>query len=316
MINAGAIMSCSMIKPEAHPAERFDYVISIWDKLSAPTRLKPVFNNTVYLSEKRTADRNFSLTYFMSEKKKFPANTNLMETLDLYFQCCSIELTCEAMSVVAATLANGGINPFTGERIFNATTVKHCLSLMYSCGMYDFSGEFAFTIGIPAKSGVGGGLMLVIPNVMGICVWSPPLDQNGNSVKGVHFSRALVKHFNFHNYDSLMDIQSGKNDPRHRKIDIKLDTVGALCWAASHGDLGEVQHLIARGVNFNDADYDGRTPLHLAASEGHYRVVETLINLGAHPHVKDRWGNTPLDDAQRGHHQDIVSFLTKLSLIS
>ena len=83
------------------------------------------------------------------------------------------------MAVVAATFANAGINPLTNDPVFTPSTVRHCLSLMSSCGMYDYSGEFAFTIGLPAKSGVSGALMLVVPGVMGICVWSPRLDSLG-----------------------------------------------------------------------------------------------------------------------------------------
>jgi glutaminase len=307
MINAGAIMSCSLIKPEGKPAERFDYVLSVWEKLSKPA--KPLFNNTVYLSEKQTADRNFALAYFMSEKKKFPQNTNLFETLDLYFQCCSIELTCEGMSLVAATLAKGGVNPVTGERIFDVNTVKNCLSLMNSCGMYDFSGEFAFTIGLPAKSGVGGGLMIVVPNLMGLCVWAPPLDHSGNSVKGVHVCRELVRNFSLHNYDSLVVGSAAKIDPRRKALDLKLNGVVALCWAASQGDVREIQQLLAAGVDLNEADYDGRTALHLAASEGHHDVVEFLLNHGASLEARDRWGNSPFDDAVRGDHKAIISLL-------
>jgi glutaminase len=283
-------------------------VLSVWRKLSG--NAMPVFNNAVFLSEKQTADRNFALAYFMRENKKFPDNTNLMETLDLYLQCCSIELTCQAMSVVAATLANGGINPITGERIFKANTVKYCLSLMYASGMYDFSGEFAFAIGLPAKSGVGGGLMLVVPNVMGFCIWSPPLDKSGNSVRGVEFCRELVKHFNFHNYDSLVSGIDGKIDPRRKVLEVKSHDVISLLWAASKGDIEEIKQLIAAGININDADYDGRTALHLAASEGHLQSVEFLLNHGAHAHSKDRWGNTPLDDAIRGKHQPIIDILS------
>jgi glutaminase len=307
MINAGAIMSCSMVKPGAKPAERFDYVLSVWERLAGIT--KPLFNNAVYLSEKQTADRNFALAYFMSEKKKFPQNTNLPETLDLYFQCCSLELTCEGMATVAATFAKGGVNPLTGERIFDIGTVKNCLSLMNSCGMYDFSGEFAFTIGLPAKSGVGGGLMIVIPNVMGLCVWAPPLDQNGNSVKGVRFCRELVRHFNFHNYDILVSGDPVKIDPRKKLLDRKLDGVVALCWAAAQGDLNEIQQLLASGMDITEADYDGRTPLHLAASEGHLKVVEFLLCHGALNTAKDRWGNTPLDDAMREGHAGITDHM-------
>src|SRR5262249_14551659 len=174
MINSGGIMSCSLIRPEVDMAERFDHVFSTWRQLSGGGRVG--FNNVVYLSERRTADRNFALGYSMRESRAFPTGTNLMETLEFYFQCCSIELDAEAMSVVAATLANGGVAPTATGRVLSTSTVRRCLSLMSSCGMYNYSGEFAFEIGLPAKSGVSGALMIVIPKTMGICVWSPRLD--------------------------------------------------------------------------------------------------------------------------------------------
>ena len=190
MINSGAIMTCSMIKPKLNIADRFDYVLETWRRLSGGSYIG--FNNSVYLSEKQTADRNFALGYFMRENKAFPEKTNLLETLEFYFQCCSIELNSKAMANIAATLANVGISPLTQEEVFTPSTVKNCLSLMGSCGMYDFSGEFSFKIGLPAKSGVSGVVILVIPNVMGICIWSPRLDSLGNSVRGLDFCTELV----------------------------------------------------------------------------------------------------------------------------
>ncbi|MFT5171099.1 MAG: glutaminase, partial [Candidatus Marinamargulisbacteria bacterium] len=187
MINAGAIMSCSLIKPNLFLSDRFDFILDRWRALGGQS---PVgFNNSVYLSEKRTADRNFALGYFMREKNAFPDNVNLQETLDFYFQCCSIELSASTHAVVAATLANSGVCPITGEKVLKESTVKDCLSLMYSCGMYDFSGEWAFSVGLPAKSGVSGALIIVIPNVMGISIWSPRLDELGNSVRGIEIAR-------------------------------------------------------------------------------------------------------------------------------
>lgn len=312
MINAGAIMACSLVKPKLDMADRFDYVLDTWTNLSG--NLRAGFNNAVYLSERQTADRNFALGYFMRENKAFPENTNLIDTLEFYFQCCSIEVTAEAMAITAATLANAGICPTTGNRVLQPDTVKNCLSLMASCGMYDFSGEFAFTIGLPAKSGVAGGLMVVIPNLMGICIWSPRLDELGNSVRGIEFCKELVSTFNFHNFDSLTGGRSNKQDPRLKRNQSKIDSVISLCWAASEGNLLEVQHLIARGINIDEADYDGRTAMHLAASEGHSKVIEFLLSKGASTNRTDRWGNTPLNDAYRSKHESVIRLLETVAI--
>ena len=172
--------------------------------------------------------------------------------------------------MVAATFANAGINPLTNDPVFTPSTVRHCLSLMSSCGMYDFSGEFAFTIGLPAKSGVSGGLMLVVPGVMGVCVWSPRLDALGNSVRGVAFCKELVTRYNFHVFDSLtVGEDTSKRDPRRKKNEAEITGTMRLLYAASQGDLDELRAALATGCNPNAADYDGRTALHLAAAEGH-----------------------------------------------
>jgi len=118
------------------------------------------------------------------------------------------------MAAVAGTLANGGLNPLTGKQVLRQETVKNCLTVMSSCGMYDYSGQFAFDIGLPAKSGVAGGVFVVVPNVCGFCTWSPNLDVYGNSVRGVEFFTKLVAMFNFHNFDSISNVGNKKKDPR------------------------------------------------------------------------------------------------------
>jgi glutaminase len=306
MINSGAIMCCSLIKPQLQIADRFDYVMDRWRALAGG--VKAGFSNPTYLSERATADRNFALGYYMQERKAFPKGTNLVETLEFYFQCCSIEQTCSSMAVVAATLANGGVCPLTGEQVLRPKTVQHCLSLMSSCGMYDFSGEFAFSIGLPAKSGVAGAIVVVVPNVAGFCVWSPRLDRLGNSVRGIAFCRGLTERFNFHNYDSLTGL-SEKKDPRRRVGQDSADEVAALIYASSKGDLSAVQQFVARRIPLDRGDYDGRTPLHLAASEGHEAVVRYLLGQGVSVAPKDRWGNTPVDDAKRAGHAGVVALL-------
>lgn len=311
MVNSGAIMTASMIKKGACRAERFEYIMSEWTKLMG--NCEPTFSNPVYLSERETGFRNFALGYFMQENKSFPDDTNLIETLEFYFQCCSIEATSQMLAVAAATLANGGVCPATYQHVFDQTTVQHCLSLMYSCGMYDFSGEWSFLIGLPAKSGVSGGILVVIPNVMGICIWSPRLDSLGNSVRGIEFAKELLKKYSFHNFDSLIDNkESNKIDPcknRHRRVS---RSNADLIWACSTNNLQVVQNLIAKKVNLLETDYDGRSALHLAASEGHLDIVKILIQENVPVSLVDRWGNTPLDDAIRENHIDVVTYLQSL----
>lgn len=307
LINSGAIMTCSLLRPQATPADRFDHVLGTWARLTGGGRVG--FNNAVYLSERQTADRNFALGYFMREKQAFPPGSDLIQTLEFYFQCCSIETNAQGLAVAAAALANAGVCPITGDRVFHTGTVRNCLSLMSSCGLYDFSGEFAFTIGLPAKSGVSGALLLVVPRVMGLCVWSPRLDALGNSVRAIEFCKQLVARYNFHIYDSLTHGENHKRDPRLRKNQTRIEGVVNLCWAASQGDLAEAQKLAAQGVDLNGADYDGRTALHLAASEGHAHVVEYLITKGVNLTPVDRWGGTPLSDARRNNHEAVIDLL-------
>ena len=153
--------------------------------------------------------------------------------------------------------------------------------------------------------------MLVIPGLMGIAVWSPRLDEHGNSVRGIEFCRKLVAEYTVHVFDSLVTGRgrSAKRDPRRKKNQTRTEAVVALTWAASQGDLDEVRALIAAGVEPGTADYDGRTPLHLAAAEGQPEVVRYLLAAGAGPRPVDRWGGTPLSDAKAGGHTEIAALL-------
>ncbi|XP_058156475.1 glutaminase kidney isoform, mitochondrial isoform X2 [Dasypus novemcinctus] len=211
MVNAGAIVVTSLIKQGVNNAEKFDYVMQFLNKMAGNEYVG--FSNATFQSERESGDRNFAIGYYLKEKKCFPEGTDMVGILDFYFQLCSIEVTCESASVMAATLANGGFCPISGERVLSPEAVRNTLSLMHSCGMYDFSGQFAFHVGLPAKSGVAGGILLVVPNVMGMMCWSPPLDKMGNSVKGIHFCHDLVSLCNFHNYDNLRHFAK-KLDPR------------------------------------------------------------------------------------------------------
>ena len=126
LLNSGAIMSCatllSIVKPELPMSEKFDLVVEYFSKMSGEEGIG--FNNSVFLSERDTADRNFALAYFMKENKCFPPGFNLQETLDFYFQTCSLEMNCESMAVMAATLAAGGTCPITGEKVLGEAAVR------------------------------------------------------------------------------------------------------------------------------------------------------------------------------------------------
>lgn len=304
LINSGAIMCASLIDYKNSLANRFDKIIKYWSKLAANSKIN--FSTSVYLSERASADRNNCLAYMMQESYAFQnginkekygrewGDTDLNNTLDFYFQCCSIEINSTQASIIAATLANGGVCPLTNERIFSNTIVKNALSLMSSCGMYDYSGEWAYTIGIPAKSGVSGIIMGIIPNVMGVAVFSPKLDELGNSSKGIQFFKELTKIYPFHIYDNILGKQDNilaKNECVNNHFNIY-----SLLTAACIGDLNSIIILESKGVDLNNYDYDKRTALHLACSEGHFETVEYLLKKKVDKNSKDRWNNTPLDD--------------------
>lgn len=307
MVNAGAIVISSLIKPHSNKAERFDYVMEFLKSMAGTEYVG--FSNATFQSERETGDRNYAIGYYLKEKKCFPDSADMIAALDFYFQLCSIEVTCESGSVMAATLANGGICPITGERVLSAEAVRNTLSLMHSCGMYDFSGQFAFHVGLPAKSGVSGAVLLVVPNVMGMMCWSPPLDRLGNSVRGIHFCQELVSYFNFHNYDNLRHFTK-KHDPRRRSDEDPNKSVVNLMFAAYSGDVSALRRFALSALNMEQTDYDSRTALHIAAAEGHVEAVIFLTEVcKLNPYMKDRWGNTPLDDAMQFGRDVVVSVL-------
>ncbi|KAK8764010.1 hypothetical protein V5799_033382 [Amblyomma americanum] len=313
MVNAGAIVVASLllylIEPEMRTSEKFDWMLQYYRAVSGGEYLG--FNNAIFLSEREAADRNYAIGFYMKENKCFPERVNLKETMDFYFQLCSLEVNCQSVSVMASTLANGGICPVTGHQIMNGVSCRDVLSLMHSCGMYDYSGQYAFKVGLPAKSGVSGCTMVVVPNVMGICLWSPPLDVYGNSVRGVQFCEELTRVFSFHHYDNLRHMTQ-KKDPRRQKYETKGLKVVNLLFSAASGDVTAMRRHYLSGMDMGLSDYDGRTALHLAAAEGHLECVEFLLKIcGVDAMVRDRWGHTPLDDARQFGHAAVADYLAK-----
>uniref|UniRef100_A0A0R3RYX8 glutaminase n=1 Tax=Elaeophora elaphi TaxID=1147741 RepID=A0A0R3RYX8_9BILA len=153
-------------------------------------------------------------------------------------------------------------------------------------------------VGLPAKSGVSGAMVVVVPNLMGICIWSPPLDKMSNSVRGVSFCKKMIDTFNFHNYDSLLHADTKKIDPRKRGIPNESELILEMMFATKKGDIDDVRRMFLGGVDLNMSDYDGRTPLHLAASEGQTLMVDFFLDIAhVNPLVRDRWNRTAYDDA-------------------
>lgn len=130
MINSGAIMTVALIQPKLEMYQRYEYIKSFWSELAGGARIG--FQNATYLSEKDTASRNFCLAHMMKDANAFPKGVDIEEVLDFYFQICSLECNSKDMAIIAASLANGGVCPLTGKKIFNEDTVNHCLSLMHS----------------------------------------------------------------------------------------------------------------------------------------------------------------------------------------
>lgn len=188
MINAGAITVTSLIKGK-DSNEKFERILDIFRKMSNNPNLN--INMDVYLSEKNTGDRNRAIAYFLRDVGILEGNVE--EILDLYFKQCSIEVTCEDVANIGMFLANQGMNRETGENLMPKYLTQIVKTFMVTCGMYDASGEFAINVGIPAKSGVSGGIIGSIPNKMGIGVIGPALDPKGNSRAGVKLLEDLSK---------------------------------------------------------------------------------------------------------------------------
>ncbi|WP_061995102.1 glutaminase A [Clostridium sp. ATCC 25772] len=179
MINAGAIAVTSLLNGES-PEDKIKTILDFTRKICENDTIE--LNEDVYRSEKATGDRNRALAYYM--KGNGIIEGEVEEILDVYFKACSMEVTCRDLARIGAMLANDGVL-ITGERIISRDICRMIKTIMVTCGMYDASGKFAVHIGIPSKSGVGGGIMAAVPRRMGIGLVGPALDSKGNSCGGL-----------------------------------------------------------------------------------------------------------------------------------
>ena len=196
MVNAGAITVAGILRDMYGAEQALDVILQ---RFSGAAGRQLEVNEGVYASEAATGHRNRAIAHLLLS---VGALTEPVEpVLDLYFKQCSISVTAMDLATIAATVANMGEQPLTGDQIFDIHAVRDTLSVMYSCGMYDFSGNWGFDVGIPSKSGVGGGIMGVVNRQLGIGTFSPRLDRFGNSVRGIKSFKMLADELGLHSFD-------------------------------------------------------------------------------------------------------------------
>jgi len=279
MINAGAITSTSMVAG-ASAAEREGRVVDFYGRFAG----RPLEVDTdVYESERDTGHRNRAIGHMLRAFGVLECDPD--EALDLYFRQCSVSVDCRDLSLMAGTLANGGVNPLTGDRVLARDLVDRVLSVMTTCGMYDSAGEWVVDVGMPAKSGVGGGVLAVLPGQLGIAVFSPPLDRHGNSVRGVEVCRQISTDLNLnllhvarssrsavrHTY-TVAEVPSRRRRPEAQST--ALAAAGSRCVVQIlHGDLvfaameSVVRGIVGRaaGIDIEVLDLTEVTELDLGA---------------------------------------------------
>ena len=203
LISSGILTWCSLLYQEDTIDRKYEKYAQQVQRLIGGKKVH--FNNEMYLSEIKRADRNYWLLYMLQEENTLPPKSDVKQIMQLYTQTCSIELELKDYAVLAASLANGGICPLTEDRVYSdPDAVKGVLSQMLCWGMNTFSGKWAFKWGLPWKSSVSGVTILVIPNTLGVAVWSPKLDKYHNSQKGWEFLSKFVSFISFTYFTSLI----------------------------------------------------------------------------------------------------------------
>lgn len=192
MINAGAIATTGLIEGDSSPAKLERMLQRFAKFVGHPVTV----DEEVYRSERDTGHRNRAIAHLLR-------NANIIEgvpedTLDLYFRQCSIRVSARDLALMGACLANNGVNPITSEVAQKGQYVDKVLSVMATCGMYDYSGNWLYSVGMPSKSGVGGGIMAVLPGQFGLGIFSPRLDKKGNSVRGIRVCEEISREFGLH----------------------------------------------------------------------------------------------------------------------
>ena len=189
MVNMGAIAMCTLIHGASYE-EKFQRLLELTRVLTCNPDIQ--LDQAVYLSEKRTGNKNRAMAFLLKVYGFLEGDVE--DVLDLYFKACSLSVTCQDLATMGAVLAGHGKLPHSDQRVFPSRYATYVNAILMTCGMYDGSGDFAIHVGVPAKSGVGGGIMAVVPTQMGIGIFSPGLDQKGNSLAGIQLLERLSNH--------------------------------------------------------------------------------------------------------------------------
>jgi glutaminase len=240
MVNAGAIATLALVEPDVEVSERFARVEQTWGRLMGRP---PGFDHRTFLAERDTGHGNRGLANLMAAREMLrmdPTDRDApQKAAEFYFAVCSLQVDAAGLAAAGATLANGGVAPYGGERVFSQETAGRVLAVMGHSGMYNDSGKFSDQVGLPAKSGVSGNVMMVVPDKrLAVVTFSPRLDEAGNSVRGVEVCRQLVERFGLHPYKSL-------GTERGRELGSAAE--------ASRRALGGLPSATARGATIADS---------------------------------------------------------------
>ncbi|MGB0671411.1 MAG: glutaminase A, partial [Rhodospirillales bacterium] len=253
MVNAGAI-ACSGLIHRKDPDSAFERIRDILSRFAGRNL---TVDEDVYRSESETGDRNRAIAWLLKNNNILKSDVD--RALDVYFRQCALLVTARDLSIMGATLANNGINPVTGTQVIGPLTAARTLSVMVSSGMYDYSGEWIYRVGLPAKSGVGGGIVAALPAQIGLGTFSPNLDQLGNSLRGIKVCEEFSTHFGLHLLERQGDVKSSVaaaytvadvHSQRDRRV-IDKEII------ERHGDSVHVIEL-AGALNFVACDYISR----------------------------------------------------------
>lgn len=253
MVNAGAI-ACSGLIHEAKGKGAFEHIRR---ELSRFAGRSLDVDEAVFASESATGDRNRAIGYLL--RTNAVIKDNVSAVLEVYFRQCAILVTARDIAIMAATLANRGINPVTGEQVTTPYAIARTLSVMTSSGMYDFAGEWIYRVGIPAKSGVGGGILASLPARLGLGSYSPRLDKHGNSVRGIKVCEAISAHYDLHMLNRsddarnsiIADYTIAKNPSRRNRRPHEQEIL-----AAHHQDVRVFE--LTGILSFSNVDYVSR----------------------------------------------------------